>query len=373
MIANTKIFLAAIFMSSSIFAFAEDISETTSPSDSILSSEKKIEKPGKFKPGDFMLEHIVDNHEWHIITIGHTHISIPLPVIIYSKVSGWHIFMSYKFHHGTEAYKNFIIKHEEPHKGKIVETTSHGEIVPLDLSVTKVVFSLIISVLFILWLFISIANKYKLNPKKAPSGIQSFFEPIILFIRDDIAKPSIGIKHYERFMPYLLTIFFFIWFNNMLGLVPIFPGGVNVTGNIAITMVMALFTFALTTFNGKKHYWMEIFNAPGVPWWLKYPIPLMPIIELMGMINKPLVLMVRLFANITAGHMVILAFVSLIFIFGEIHPLLGYGVSVFSCVFSIFMGLLELLVALIQAYVFTLLSAIYFGLALAEPHGNEHH
>jgi F-type H+-transporting ATPase subunit a len=200
--------------------------------------------------------------------------------------------------------------------------------------------------------------------------MQSLLEPVILFIRDDVAKSSIGEKKYEKYMPFLLTIFFFILLNNILGLVPIFPGGANVTGNIAVTMVMAVFTFILTTVNGNRHYWVDIVNTPGVPWWLKLPVPLMPIIEIIGIITKPVVLMIRLFANITAGHIIALGFVSLIFIFGAMNVALGYGVSVVSVAFMIFMNLLELLVAFIQAYVFTLLSALYFGLATIEP---EHH
>jgi F-type H+-transporting ATPase subunit a len=333
-----------------------------------LQLKASANKDGKFAPGEFMLEHITDNHEWHIITLGKTQIAIPLPIILYSKVTGWHFFMSYKFNHGIESYKNFEFVHEGVNKGKIIEKTEKGEFLPLDLSITKVVFSLLMSSILVLIIFISIANKYKQNPNKAPSGLQSALEPMILFVRDDIVKPSIGEKHYEKFMPYLLTIFFFIWFNNMLGLIPIFPGGANVTGNIAVTMVMALFTFVITTTIANKHYWKEIYNAPGVPWWLKFPIPIMPLIELMGIFIKPVVLMVRLFANIVAGHLIAIAFVSLIFIFAEINPFLGYGISILSAVFSIFMGFLELLVALIQAYVFTLLSAIYFGMAIAEHH-----
>ena len=171
-------------------------------------------------------------------------------------------------------------------------------------------------------------------------------------------------------MPYLLTIFFFIFLNNILGLIPIFPGGANVTGNIAVTMVMAVFTFILTTVSGNKHYWIDIVNTPGVPWWLKLPIPLMPVVEIIGVITKPFVLMVRLFANMAAGHIITLGFISLIFIFGAMNVALGYGVSVGAVAFMIFMNLLELLVAFIQAYVFTLLSALYFGLATIEP---EHH
>ena len=364
-----SLLFAVLFLKFSV-GFASENSDSTAISDS---AAVEAHGEGKFAPGEFMLDHIIDNHEWHVTTIAHHHISIPLPVILYSKTSGLSCFMSYKFHHGTESYNNFSLAKEGPNKGKIVEQTANGEVAPLDFSITKVVFSLFLSVILILVIFISIANKYKNNPNKAPNGLQGAVEPMILFVRDDIAKPSIGEKHYEKYLPYLLTIFFFIWINNMMGLIPIFPGGANVTGNIAVTMVMALFTFVITTINANKHYWQEIYNAPGVPWWLKFPIPLIPIIELMGLIIKPVVLTVRLFANITAGHLIILAFVSLIFIFAEISPALGYGVSVLSVAFAVFMSLLELLVSLIQAYVFTLLSAIYFGMAIAEHHTAEQH
>jgi F-type H+-transporting ATPase subunit a len=353
--------------------------EITGQEEKVISKdtlEKKLSETTKkkFAPGEFMLEHITDKHEWHIITIGHTHISIPLPVILYSRVSGLNFFMSYKFHHGTRAYNNFEIAENGPNKGKIIEKFGDTELVPLDLSLTKVALSVLLSSLLILFIFISIAKKYQANPNKPPSGLQSALEPMILFVRDDLARPTLGEKKYEKYLPYLLTLFFFIWFNNMMGLIPIFPGGANVTGNIAITMVMAIFTFVITTFNANKHYWQEIYNAPGVPWWLKFPLPLMPMIEILGIIIKPVVLMIRLFANMTAGHLVALAFVSLIFIFAEMHPALGYSISLLSAIFSIFMLLLEILVALIQAYVFTLLSAIYFGLATAEhEHSAEKH
>jgi len=194
-------------------------------------------------------------------------------------------------------------------------------------------------------------------------------EFVIIFIRDDVVKPSIGEK-YEKYMPYLLTLFFFIFFSNLLGLIPFFPGGANLTGNIAITMVLALFTFAITTFSGNKSYWLHIINTPGVPWWLKIPIPLMPIVEIIGVFTKPFVLMVRLFANISAGHIIVLGFIALIFIFGQINIGIGFGASIISVAFSVFMGFLELLVAFLQAYVFTLLSSLYFGMA-SEKH--EHH
>ncbi len=363
-----RFFTATVFFLNFLGGFAFANEEPKSIGDSAIIHESE-----KFAPGEFMLDHILDSHEWHITTIAHHEISLPLPVILYSKISGLHVFMSNKFHHGTESFDNFYIAKEGTNKGKVVESTTYGDVVPLDLSITKVVFSLFLSVILILIIFISVANKYKRNPNKAPNGLQGAIEPLVLFVRDDIAKPSIGEKKYEKFLPYLLTIFFFIWLNNLMGLIPIFPGGANVTGNIAVTMVMAAFTFVITTVNANKHYWQEIYNAPGVPWWLKFPIPLIPLIEFMGMIIKPVVLTVRLFANIAAGHLIILAFVSLIFIFAAINPFLGYGVSIFSMAFGVFMSLLELLVSLIQAYVFTLLSAIYFGMAIAEHHTAEQH
>ena len=164
------------------------------------------------------------------------------------------------------------------------------------------------SLILLLWVFLSVAKAYSRRPDKAPTGMQNLLEPIILFIRDDIARPSIGEHKYEKFMPFLLTVFFFIWFNNMIGLIPIFPGGANITGNITVTMILALFTFVITTISGNRNYWQHIFNMPGVPWWVKLPVPLMPVIEIIGMITKPFVLMVRLFANIAAGHIIVLGF-----------------------------------------------------------------
>jgi F-type H+-transporting ATPase subunit a len=355
-------FLLVSFFHISSFAQAEN-DTISSKIDSVVANKESV-----FTPGEFMIEHITDNHEWHIMTIGQHDIAIPLPIILYSKQSGLHVFLSSKFHHGESSYNNFKIAKEGPNKGKIVELTPTGEILPLDLSITKVVFSLLFSCALMIWLFVSIANKYKANPYSAPSGMQGAMEPLILFVRDDIAKSTIDEDKYEKYLPYLLTVFFFILFNNLLGLIPIFPGGANITGNIAVPMVLAVFTFVITNVSGNKEYWKDIYNSPGVPWWLKFPIPLMPVIELFGVFTKPIVLMIRLFANVLAGHLIQVAFVSLIFIFGAIHPLLGYGISILSLVFSVFMGLLELLVAFIQAYVFTLLSSIYFGLATHEGH-----
>ncbi len=324
----------------------------------------------KFNAGDFVMDHVSDAFEWHILTVGHTHVSIPLPVILYSRNSGWHVFMSSRFHHGTESWKNFSIASEGEHKGKIVETNQQGEVIglPIDLSITKAVFGVFFSVVILIWLFVGIARSAVRNKGKAPSGLQNLFEPVILFIRDEVAIPAIGENKAEKYLPFLLTIFFFILINNIFGLIPIFPFGANVTGNIAVTMVLALFTFVITTFSGNKHYWKEIYN-PDVPLWLKFPLPLMPIVELTGVVTKPFVLMVRLFANMMAGHMIITVFVSLIFIFTNIMgPAAGAGVSVVSVIFSVFMTLLDVLVSFIQAYVFTLLSALYFGMATAEEH-----
>ncbi len=339
----------------------------------------------KFDPGTFIFDHIADSYDWPIIDIGKLSINIPLPVILYSKEKGIVLFMSSKFHHGHAVYKGFHIGQEGEKiekmnskgeiekievKGKIVETHSNGiEVLPFDISITKNVAALFFSIFLILFIFINIGNAYKRNPLSPPKGLQSLLEPVILFVRDDIAKSSIGEKKYERFMPYLLTIFFFIWINNMLGLIPIFPGGANVTGNIAVTMVLALFTFIITAINGNKIYWKHIFNTPGVPVWLKIPpLPIMPIIEMIGIFTKPFVLMIRLFANISAGHIITFGFLSLIFLFGEMNQYLGLGVSVVSVLFIMFMTLLELLVAFIQAYIFTFLSALYFGMAVEEHH-----
>jgi F-type H+-transporting ATPase subunit a len=221
--------------------------------------------------------------------------------------------------------------------------------------------------IIVLLIFLSLAKTYRRRKGEAPKGMQSVMEPLIIFIRDDVARSSIGEKHYEKFTPFLLSLFFFIFLNNLLGIIPFFPWGVSVTGNIAITGVMALIVFVITTVNGTKHYWKDIFNTPGVPWWLKFPVPLMPIVEVMGMFTKPIVLMIRLFANMVAGHTVVLGFVVLIFIFAKFGVGLGYGVSVVSVAFSIFLDLLEVLVALIQAYVFVILSALYFGMAVESP------
>ena len=331
-----------------------------------ISSEKNnAEKNKKFDAGELILHHVTDHYSWHIITYKGNSVSLHLPVILYSKTNGFVCFSSRKITEG-KTYKNFKLSE----KDKIEEIDENGNIIGpiIDISITKNVFAIFFSCALLLLIFISVAKTYTKRENLPPKGLQSLLEPLIIFVRDDIAKSSIGEKKYEKFTPFLLTIFFFILINNLLGLIPILPGGANVTGNITITLALALFTFIVTTISGNKSYWKHIFNAPDIPWWLKAPVPLIPFIELVGLIIKPFVLMVRLFANISAGHIIGLGFFSLIFIFGNMEPYLGFAVSPITIIFTIFMSMLELLVAFIQAYVFTVLSAIYIGMATEEAH-----
>jgi F-type H+-transporting ATPase subunit a len=340
----------------------EDVkTEETEHHDAAEAKEGTEHKEGKkkFNAGEMIMEHIADNHEWHVVG----HFAIPLPVILYSKENGLDMFMSSRFEpHHVEAgeerrYAGYIMV------GKKI-TLESGEKL-YDFSITKNVASLLISAALLLLVFLSIARSYKKREGKAPKGLQSLLEPIILFVRDDIARPTIG-HRYKTFMPLLLTIFFFIFFGNLLGLIPFFPGGANLTGNIAITAFLALIILAVVSFIANKHYWVHIFAMPGVPKWVL--IILTPI-ELLGFFLRPFVLMVRLFANITAGHIIALSFYSLIFIFGDGGKNLGagFGVSVVSVLFTVFMFFMELLVAFLQAFVFTLLASIYFGSAIEEP------
>lgn len=333
-------------------------------------NEHKTEK--KFNAGEMIMEHIGDAHDWHLFSIGEKHFTIPLPIILIHN-GNLEVFLSSKFHHGHESYKGYKLETEGEKKGKIIRVKEDGHTIDTeagkvwDFSITKNVFAIFISVILLSIILISVAKRYKKRGINAPKGLQSILEIIIVFVKDDIAIPAIGKEKYNKFMPTLLTLFFFIFFSNLLGLIPFFPGGANVTGNLSVTLVLALFTFLVTNFSGNRNYWKHIFNAPGVPVFLKIP-PLMPVVEIAGMITKPFVLMIRLFANIMAGHIIILGFVGLIFIFGATNPGTGYAVAGGSVIFMIFMSLLELLVAFIQAYVFTLLSALYFGIATEEHH-----
>src|SRR5574344_722040 len=325
----------------------------------------------KLNIGETVMEHITDSHSSHILSYKNTNVAIPLPVILINngKID---IFMSSRFEEGEAAYKGYKLGSEKDGanlKNKIICVDSAGKYTgqkPIDLSITKNVrtlFFVAIILLFLVFLARSIALKRR---GKAFTGTQTVMEYVIMFIRDDIAEPSLGKKRYEKYMPYLLTVFCFIFLANLLGLIPFFPGGANLTGNIAVTMTLALITFVITSFSGTKSYWKHIINMPGVPIWLKCPAPIMPIVETLGVFTKPFALTVRLFANITAGHIIILGFISIIFIFGNISAVVGYCVSPLSLLFGVFMSLVELLVAFIQAYVFTLLSAIYIGMAHEE-------
>ncbi len=318
----------------------------------------------KFNAGEMILEHIGDAHEWHILTLGDHHVTVPLPVILLND-GKLDVFMSGGFHHGEQdvTTKNGNT-YRLNHKGKI-ESVDGASF--YDFSITKNVLTLFVSAIILLFLFIGIANSYIKNKNKAPNGMQAVVEPFVIFIRDEVAKPAIGAK-YNRYMPFLLTIFFFIWINNMLGLIPIIPFGANLTGNIAVTMTLAMFTFIISLVVSNKNYWAHIL-APDIPKSLY--ILLVPI-EILGVFLKPFVLTLRLFANMTAGHIIPLAFISLIFIFAEMSPMAGYGVSVISVGLSVFMKVLELLVCFLQAYVFTLLSAMYIGMA-TEEHSHDAH
>jgi F-type H+-transporting ATPase subunit a len=327
----------------------------------------------KFDASKMIMEHILDAHDWHLWGEHHSAVSIPLPVILYTP-KGFDVFMSSAFHHGeATVHGKYNYKLAERHIEVVEEAGAVDETataVIKDFSITKNVLSLFISFILLLFIFIPIGNKYKANANRAPSGMQSLIEPIIIFLRDNVAKPNIGEKKYEKYMPFLLTVFFFILINNLLGLIPFFPGGANVTGNISIPFTLAAIVLIIVIVTANKNYWHHIIAMPGVP---KPVLFILTPIEILGFVIRPFVLMMRLFANITAGHIVILSFISLIFIFGAMNAGAGYGVSIFSMLLVVFMSVLELLVAFLQAYVFTLLSAIYFGSAVEEAHHDDHH
>ena len=309
-------------------------------------------KSETFDPGKVIMEHVADDHEWHFATLGNehtgTHITLPLPVIAYQPTHGLSVFSSSQLH-ASETHTYGTVKLEE---GKLISTDGSKL---YDFSITKNVASLMLSCVVLLLIFTTVAKGYRTRHGAAPKGIQSLLEPIIIFIRDEVAKKSIGPK-YERYMPYLLSIFFFIWFNNLLGLT---PGAANLSGNITVKFMLALATLLITLFSSNKYYWGHIFRPPGVPLWL---LPIIVPVEIVGIFIKPVSLMVRLFANITAGHIIILSFISLIFLFKSV------AVSPLSLAFGLFISMLELLVALLQAYIFTLLSAMYIGGAVEDHH-----
>lgn len=319
----------------------------------VFASSDEAGKGGEFNASEVILHHVMDDHIWHFWD-GHNG-TLYLPVIVYSAEKGLEVFSSHHFydeHHQPVAYNGYLLEHNH-----IVLADNHKAV--LDLSITKNVAMLLINAALLLLVFTAVARGYAKNKNKAPSGIQSFFEPIIIFIRDEVVKPNIG-HHYAKFLPYMLTLFFFILFGNLLGLL---PGAGNLTGNIAVTFTLAILTFLITNFKGNKYYWSHIFWTPGVP--LPLRLIILPV-ELVGIFTKPISLMIRLFVAITAGHIVLLSLICLTFIFQS------YWVGVGSTVMVLFISLIELLVAGIQAYVFTLFSSLYIGMAIADHHDDHH-
>ena len=374
-------------------------------SGSLLASDDKDHKEGEstseeaYDPAETIMHHISDANEFHIFG----NLSLPLPCILYAPEKGWSFFLSSAFDHGHTAVDGYVLNHGRVNRikdasfpeGEVhLEGEIHGQTIHYhgkdyeldkpstldggmlgggitsfyDFSITKNVFTMIFAAILLILLFSAVAKGYRKNDGKAPSGIQSFMEPIFVFMRDEVTKPMIGEKHYERFQPFIMTIFFFILFCNLLGLVPIFPGSANITGNLAVTLTLALLAAIVAYVNGNKHYWEHTFWMPGVPWWVKLFI-LTPV-EILGLIIKPFSLMVRLFANISAGHIIILSLISLIFIFGNNGQSTGGAIGgiIVGGAFTAFMNLLEILVAFLQAFIFAILTASYIGAAVEEPH-----
>lgn len=328
------------------------------------------EDSGKIDPKEIIFAHLGDGYGWEV-PFDHHH-RIPLPVIVWAS-DGLHCFSSSHLEHGHSYTDNgvtfAIAGPESEYKGKVVEITPDGEKRPWDFSITKNVCALFITVLLVFGLMIWLARFHKNHPYKAPRKGLGFLEVAVTFVYDGVVKPILG-PSARKFAPYLMTVFFFILFMNLLGLIVIFPGGANLTGNIAVTLVLSICTFIATNLFANKHYWKEIF-WPDVPLWLKCPLPIMPVIEIFGMFTKPAALTIRLFANMMGGHMIVITLTLLIFIFSAISPVAGGAATVVSLIFSIFMLLIDVLVSFIQAYVFTMLSTIFIGLANEHEHEKE--
>lgn len=322
-----------------------------------------------FNAGDVIIDHVADKHYWHILTWKGHDVEVNLPVILFYD-GQLYCFSSSRFHNADHSYKNFQLRETEPYKGKIValETLPDGsrvisEKLPLDFSITKAVFGVMVSSCILLIFFFFVVRNYKKRQGLAPTGVAALFEPVYLFIRNQVVYENMGKEKGDRYLPYLACLFFFILFCNLLGIIPIFPLGANTTGNISVSLTLALLTFIVTMGSSTRHYWSHTLNTPGVPVWLKVPLPLMPAIEIIEIFIKPFVLTVRLFANMTAGHIVILGFVSLVFIFADQLPVLGWVVSPMSVALGVFADALEIFVSFVQAYVFTYLTSQYFASA----------
>ncbi|MCR4799860.1 MAG: F0F1 ATP synthase subunit A [Bacteroidales bacterium] len=332
---------------------------------SFANDDSAVEEKPTFNINETIFGHIGDNHDWHMWDYNGHAVGFPLPVILVNtNPFSIDVFMSSEFEHGHKT----VTKGDHTYKmvakemgGQDIFYVENGEVTdkgPLDFSITKNVFTLFLVAIIMLVMFIGCARAYKRRPGQAPKGFQAWLEPVILFIKEDVIEPNLG-RHADKYTPYLLTVFFFIWISNMMGLIPFFPGSANLTGNIAVTFVLAMFTLLITNFSGNKEYWKDIFCMPGLPWPL---IPIMAVVEVIGIFTKPFALMIRLFANITAGHIIVLSLTSLIFIFGTL------AIAPVSVFFVMFMDVLELFVAALQAYIFTMLSALFIGLAMPEGH-----
>ena len=343
----------------------------------VSSSVKANEEAGseKLDPAKVIMEHIQDSHEFHFFTLKNAsgeefHATIPLPIILWSKERGLIAFSSSHFHHGHASHHGYKMEHDKIHAVKMengVEILDEAVQV-YDISLTKNVVQMFLSLIVLVVLMISVANKYKKGKgiTSAPKGWQNAIEPVITFVRDEVAKPNLG-KKYLKYLPYLLTVFFFILINNLFGLI---PGSANVTGNIAFTVVLGVISFFVILFSTNKHFWAHIFWYPGVPMVVRLII-MLPV-ELLGVFTKPFALIVRLFANMVAGHIIILSFITLIFIFGSMSTIAGWGFSPLSILFAVFIYLIEILVAFIQAFIFTNLTAVFIGQAFEGGHDDHH-
>jgi F-type H+-transporting ATPase subunit a len=356
-------------------------------------AENDSTKKKGFNAQEVIFGHILDGHDFHFFDITHadgtkTHVGIPLPVILYSPQRGFDVFMSSKFHHGEHEYKGYRLLNAEylekmKEKGIDVkkEGLSAGKIIAVDendnwnktvkfydISLTRNVVQMMLALALLVWVMMTIAKRYHKGHgvKSAPTGMQNLLEPVITFVRDEVAKPNLGDK-WEKYLPYILTVFFFILINNLLGLI---PGSANVTGNIAFTLILGLISFAVILASSKNHYWGHIFNPPGMPMGVK--AILVPV-EFLSVFIKPMALIIRLFANMVAGHIIIICLISLIFIFAGLNKYAGWGTSLFSVPFTIFIYFIEILVAFIQAYVFAMLTAVFVGQAFEKPHHDEAH
>ncbi len=350
--------LSILFFSNAVVAQHEQKRHAEEMEFKMGNKDSEAKEGEKIDAAEVIMEHIMDNHEYHFADVNGHAISIPLPIILYSPQRGFTAFMSSKFEHGHATHQGYKME-----DGKVVPVDKNEKV--YDFSLTRNVVQMFIAVILLLVIMLNVAKKYKKNGAlSAPTGFQNAIEPVITFVRDEVGKPNLGHK-YEKYMPYLLTVFFFILINNLLGLI---PGSANVTGNIAFTLVLAFISMLVILFSTNSHFWGHIFWPPGVPFLVK--LILIPV-EFAGVFIKPIALMIRLFANMVAGHIVIICFISLIFIFAAMSKVAGIGFSPVSLAFTVFIFFIEILVAFIQAFIFTNLTAVFVGQAFETGHGHE--